>query len=117
MVGLLPTCRTMPVCTNERNPGKLAASLYGPSNRFGNAYDPVSFVMVVRLTPVSVCVAVISAPGNTAPLGSCTVPLICAVACAQTLLQVIADTQKPRHKAAQMRFIFSSSQARIKDAL
>src|SRR5438067_4963445 len=34
--------------------------------------------------PVSVCVALISTPGNTAPDGSLTVPLISAVACAQT---------------------------------
>ena len=51
--------------------------------------DPVSSVTVVRTTPVSVCVVVISTPGSTAPLESFTVPLTCAVACAQTGLQAL----------------------------
>src|SRR5262249_40109230 len=55
--------------------------------RVGMTYEPVSLLTVDRTVPVSVCVAVISAPGKTAPLASLTVPLICAVACAQALTQ------------------------------
>src|SRR5215471_16715533 len=50
-------------------------------------YEPVSLLTVDRTIPVSVCVAVMSAPGKTAPLASLTVPLICAVACARALTQ------------------------------
>src|SRR5215467_34580 len=50
-------------------------------------YEPVSLLTVDRTVPVSVWVAVMSAPGKTAPLASLTVPLICAVACAQALTQ------------------------------
>src|SRR5207244_7835806 len=57
---------------------------YGPVGRLARTYVPVSVLTTVRVRPVSVCVAVTSAPGNRAPLWSVTVPLICAVACAQT---------------------------------
>src|SRR5258708_7519439 len=52
--------------------------------RLGRRYEPVSFVTVLRLIPVFVCVTVTCTPGKTAPLGSLTEPLICAVACAHT---------------------------------
>jgi hypothetical protein len=43
----------------------------------------VSSDTTVRVNPVSVCVTVTVTPGRTAPLSSRTVPLSCAVACAQ----------------------------------
>src|SRR5690242_3322568 len=96
--GLLLTCRMMPVCTNDRKPGKAASNLYGPNGKLGKVYDPVSFVTVCRLRPVSVCVAVISTPGKTAPLLSWTAPLTCAVACAKRLPQVTTNANHAMHK-------------------
>src|SRR5438128_9416381 len=84
MTGLALTSSTMPVCANVRKPGSTTSNLYGPVGRLGRTYDPVSLLTTVRIRPVSVCVAVISAPGNRAPLWSITVPLICAVACPHT---------------------------------
>src|SRR5207237_9975259 len=78
------TSSTMPVWANVRKPGRTTSNLYGPVGRLGKTYVPVSLLMTVRARPVSVCVAVTSAPGNRAPLWSVTVPLICAVACAHT---------------------------------
>jgi hypothetical protein len=48
------------------------------------------------MAPVAVCVTATSTPGNTAPLWSFTVPLICAVetACAKTL-EVRAESNNP----------------------
>src|SRR4026209_1020624 len=59
----------------------------------------------MRATPVSVCVAVISAPGNTAPLGSLTVPEICAVACDQTSALLKRETRKAKHRYLTSCFI------------
>src|SRR5678809_37849 len=73
----------MPFCTKVRNPPSAASNRYGPTTRFGRTKEPVSFDTVVRATPVSVCVAVTSTPGNTAPVWSLIVPLIWAVPCAQ----------------------------------
>src|SRR5204862_128191 len=50
--------------------------------KLGKMYEPVSLLTALRTAPVAVCVTVTSAPGNRAPLGSATVPLICAVPCA-----------------------------------
>src|SRR5438046_2418864 len=61
--------------------------MYGPTGRFGKRYAPVSFETVVRMAPVAVWVTLMSAPGNTAPLVSRTVPLICAVVCANAAAQ------------------------------
>src|SRR5436853_4133765 len=69
----------MPVCPYVRNPGRPASSRYGPIGRFDRMYVPVSSDTAVRFAPVSVCVAVTSAPGSTAPVWSLTVPLICDV--------------------------------------
>src|SRR2546428_14182130 len=82
MTGFALTSSTIPVLANVRKPGSVTSNLYGPVGRLGNAYEPVSLLTTVRTRPVSVCVAVTSAPGNRAPLWSVTVPLICAVACA-----------------------------------
>src|SRR6266850_6009038 len=84
MTGFALTSRTMPVRATVRKPGSVTSSLYGPVGRLGRTYDPVSLLTTVRVRPVSVCVAVTSAPGKRAPLWSVTVPLICAVACAHT---------------------------------
>src|SRR5205823_13227014 len=70
---------------------------YGPIGRFDRTNEPVSLVTVVRVAAVAVCVAVISTPGNTAPVRSFAVPLICAVACAQTLPEVKARTRSEEH--------------------
>src|SRR5688572_7297078 len=48
-------------------------------------YPPLPSVTTLRAKPVSVCVTVTVTPGRTAPLSSRTVPLICAVACAQAV--------------------------------
>src|SRR5947207_15902971 len=64
----------------------------------------------MRLMPVSVWVAVISAPGNTAPLGSWTVPLICAVACARASAQLNTHSRATNSKAVKIRFIHPPSQ-------
>src|SRR5881628_679307 len=65
--------------------------------------------MVIRAMPVPVCVAMTSAPGSTAPLESCTDPLICAVACAQTVPQVNVASHKPVHNVVNKRFILPPS--------
>src|SRR5438094_928112 len=98
----------MPDCANVRNPGSAASSLYGPNGRLGKTYSPASFETVILLIPVSVCVAVISTPGSTAPLGSWTVPLIWAVACAHALLHVIKETNRPGKRPVKIRFISPS---------
>src|SRR5919204_6878133 len=95
----------MPVCTNVRNPGNVASSLYGPTGKFGRMYAPVSLLTAVRLTPVSVCVAVISAPGKTAPLESVAVPLICAVACAHPSTQLRTEISNAKWTYLAIRFI------------
>src|SRR5438094_3299127 len=48
-----------------------------------------------------------STPGNTAPLWSLTVPLICAVACAQALPHEIAEMSNARKTLVSVRFISS----------
>src|SRR3989442_7299386 len=93
MTGLALTSSTIPVWANVRNPGNDASSRYGPIGRFDRTYEPVSLVTAVRVAAVAVCVAVISTPGKTAPVRSLAVPLICAVACAPTLLEVQAQTE------------------------
>src|SRR5205814_10539573 len=103
--GLEFTSRTMPVCTYVRKPGNEASNLYGPMGRFGRTYDPVSFVTAVRAMPVSVCVAVISTPGRTAPLWSFTVPVIWAVPCAHTVAQPSDRLMKMLTKPEAKRFI------------
>src|SRR5438105_5968245 len=62
--------------------------------------------MVLRTIPVSVCVAITSTPGNTAPLWSLTVPLICAVACAHALPHEIAGINNAMNNTVNVRFIF-----------
>src|SRR5205814_3565178 len=104
--GALPTLSTIPVWTNDRNPGSSASSLYGPSGRFGSTYDPVSFVTAVRATFVPVCVTLTSTPGRTAPLASFTAPLIAAVPCAQPVAQFTVNINKPRATTIARRFIF-----------
>jgi len=37
-------------------------------------YVPVSFVLTIRVSPLSICLAVTLTPGNTAPVGSRTMP-------------------------------------------
>src|SRR2546427_3024956 len=67
---------------------------------------PISSLTVIRAVPLSVCVAVISAPGNTAPLWSLTVPLICAVApCPAAVTQVIPESNDVSTRRVRMRFI------------
>src|SRR5437867_10476489 len=88
----------MPDCRNVRTPGRAASRRYGPTGRFVNTYDPVSFVTTLRLEPAAVCVAVTSTPGNTAPLGSFTVPLSWAVDCAKRTLD-----KHPTNQAMQIR--------------
>src|SRR5207247_6245796 len=79
---------------------------YEPTGRFGKTYEPVSSLKVMRATPVSVCVAVISAPGKTAPLWSFTVPLICAVApCPAAVTQVTAESNTRSVRSTRMCFI------------
>src|SRR5579871_6137798 len=73
----------MPDCTNLEKPSLEASSLYGPMGRFVSTYPPSTPVVAVRIRPVSVCVAFTSTPGTARPLESCTVPLICEVACPQ----------------------------------
>jgi hypothetical protein len=55
------------------------------------------------MRPVSVCVAVTSTPGSTAPLESVTTPLICAVDCAETTVQVRAERNKPANTQTLIR--------------
>src|SRR5438034_7074643 len=57
------------------------------------------------MMPVSVCVAMTSTPGNTAPLWSLTVPLICAVAWPQTFAQVTAVSRNTMPRTIKIRFI------------
>src|SRR6266446_299003 len=63
--------------------------------------------------PVSVCVAVTSTPGNTAPLWSLTVPLIWAVAWAKSGLQPRASTNNVVEMHRHMRFIFPRLQTPV----
>jgi hypothetical protein len=69
----------MPVCEYVRNPWSIASSRYGPVGRFGSTYLPLSLVATLRVSPVSVWIAVTVTPGRTAPLSSVTRPLNCAV--------------------------------------
>src|SRR5438309_9305208 len=101
MTELALTSSVMPFCTYVRNPGNEASRRYEPVGRLGNAYEPVSFDRAFRACPVAVCVAVISTPGNTAPLGSLIVPLISAVACAHNPVQA----SKVHTKAVNKRFM------------
>src|SRR5262249_50556657 len=112
ITGLALTFSSIPDCTNVRNPGKAASSLYGPIGRFGNTKEPVSFETACRVTPVCVCVAVISTPGKTAPVWSLTVPLICAVACPKSGAEQSAIDSTKEIDAIQMRFIFPPIQER-----
>ena len=105
MTGLPFTCKTIPVCTNVRKPVSAASNRYGPSARFDNTYDPVSFVTAVRTTAVSIYVAVTSTPGSTAPVWSRTVPLSCAVACAHAELQLKIETNNAIKKSCFIRSI------------
>src|SRR5205823_11900358 len=50
MVGVAPTCSTMPVRSKVRKPCRDTCSLYGPVGRFGNRYAPVASVTAVRAT-------------------------------------------------------------------
>src|SRR6478672_4806185 len=102
MTGLLLTSNTMPVCTYVRNPGNATSNLYGPITRLGRTKEPASSEMVVRVTPVLVCVAVMSAPGNTAPVWSFTFPLIWAVACPQTFAELREKTRNTIDKYLTM---------------
>src|SRR5213593_535623 len=61
--------------------------------------------MVLRAIPVSVWVAVTSTPGSTAPLASFTVPLICAVDCAQPLPVTAINTSSTKTKNLTISFI------------
>src|SRR5687767_4093064 len=86
MTGLLLTCSTTPVCVYVRNPASVASRRYGPMGRLSNEYAPASSVTASRLNPVSVWIATTVTPGNTPPLESATMPLICAVACAHAFV-------------------------------
>jgi hypothetical protein len=57
------------------------------------------------MMPVSVCVAMTSTPGNTAPLWSLTAPLICAVAWPQTGAHITALPKKTVPRTIRTRFI------------
>src|SRR2546422_11424244 len=92
----------MHVRANVLKPGSPTSNLYGPVGRLGNTYEPVSLLITLRTSPVSVCVAVTSAPGNRAPLWSVTVPLICAVACAHAAAQ-------PKARISEMPDIYFSA--------
>src|SRR5215468_5223973 len=48
------TCRTRPVRTYDLKPDRFASRRYGPIGRFGSVYDPFAWVVVDRLSPVSV---------------------------------------------------------------
>src|SRR5687767_3363807 len=63
--------------------------------------------MTVRRKPVSVWIAVTSAPGSTPPLSSRTVPLICAVdpTWAETIALVSRTTSSPSNNARRARDI------------
>ena len=78
------TCNTMPVCTYLVKPAFVTSSMYGPIGRLVRVYAPSGPLVAVRAAPVPVCVAFTSAPGTARPVASFTVPLICAVPCAQT---------------------------------
>src|SRR5215472_2978110 len=105
ILGLSPTWRTIPDCAKVRKPGSDASNLYGPRGRFGRTYNPVSFATVMRLMPVSVCVAVTSTPGKTPPLESWTTPLIWAVACAQRPVHVINKSNTATKRFAAILLI------------
>src|SRR5215831_10170446 len=94
-----------------RKPGKAASTLYGPTGRFGSVKLPRSSLIACRATLVLVCVAVISTPGKTAPDGSFTVPLICAVpcACGEPAAHTKLETSNRPIAAAKTRFMSSSS--------
>jgi hypothetical protein len=55
--------------------------------------------------PVPVCVAVTSTPGNTAPVTSRAVPLICAVACAQASAQAREHPSNIVKTEMEIRFV------------
>src|ERR1041385_8392090 len=95
----------MPVCTNVRNPGNAASKRYGPSGKFDRTYVPVSSVGMLRFKPVSVCVTETSTPGKTAPLWSFTVPLICAVDCAQAAVQIRTRHTNPTSTPTLLLFM------------
>jgi hypothetical protein len=58
-------------------------------------------------------VAVTSTPGIKAPVGSVTVPLICAVAWAHTLAHVRPEAKNVTNKTIEMCFISPSSQIQL----
>src|SRR5262247_3245607 len=62
--------------------------------------------MVLRAIPVSVCVAVISTPGRTAPLWSVTRPLNCAVDCAQPIALERTKRNNTLHRRVKLAFMF-----------
>src|SRR4029453_8529212 len=64
----------MPVCSNFLKPVSSALTRYAPSCSNGARYNPLSFVMTTRISPVSVFVTVTVTPGSTAPDSSVTVP-------------------------------------------
>src|SRR4051812_33112235 len=74
MVGLVPTCKVMPLCTKGRNPCSIASRRYGPTGKLEIKYEPAVSVTALRVNPVLICVAVTSTPGNAPPLESFTTP-------------------------------------------
>src|SRR6516164_5204415 len=101
------TSNTIPVRVYCLKPVRLTSSRYGPTGRFGSVYDPFASVTVVRFRPVSVCVAVTSAPGSTPPPVSFTTPVICAVdpACARSTALVSRIAREPPTSPRSARFI------------
>src|SRR6478672_13720049 len=76
----------------------------------GNENEPSASVTTSRLNPVSVWVIVTLAPGRTPPLGSLTVPVICAVACARTAVAVNSRSRLPADRQLRTRFMPLSPQ-------
>jgi hypothetical protein len=60
-------------------------------------YSPLAFVVAVCTALVSVCVAVSSEFATAAPLGSLTLPTICAPATAWPRIGIAETSNSPRH--------------------
>ena len=102
--GLALTCSTMPVCTKVRKPRQRdlqairaerrgSAERTSPSHRSRVLRDDAGFGL--RRGDVT--------PGRTPPDWSLTLPLICAVACAQTVEPARRATSRPTESRMRMR--------------
>ena len=64
------TCNSMPDSTALVKPSRLTSNRYGPRGKFVSTKPPSAALVVVRVTPVAVWVALTSAPGTAAPVES-----------------------------------------------